>query len=146
MEQTMIRTIINKVKTNILLLALSLGLLLPIFSFGTAHALFDGAKGEACAAVGAADSSGQCDTSANGPLDKSQTSLANTIQNVLKILVIVVGIMSVVMLVISGIRFVTSNGDSNKITSARNTLIYALVGLVVVAFAQIIVKLILTKI
>ena len=141
--------IIHKIKTNIFMLILSAGLLIPAFS-GTAYALFDGSTGEACAAVGAAkyDSNGNpsCNRDNGGPLDKSQTSLGNTIQNVLKILIVVVGIMSVLMIIISGIRFVTSNGDSNKIASARNTLIYAIVGLIVVAFAQIIVKLVLTKI
>jgi hypothetical protein len=58
----------------------------------------------------------------------------------------IVGIMSVIMLIISGIRFVTAGGDSNHVASAKNTLIYALVGLVIVAFAQIIVKLVLTRI
>ncbi|HEX5456186.1 MAG TPA: pilin [Candidatus Saccharimonadales bacterium] len=141
--------ITRKIKTNIFLLALSIGLVIPAFS-GTAHALFDGSTGEACAAVGAAkyDSNGNpsCNRDDNGPLVSSQDKLGNTIRNVLNLLTIVVGIMSVIMIVISGIRFVTSNGDSNKITSARNTLLYALVGLVIVAFAQIIVKLVLTHI
>jgi hypothetical protein len=64
---------------------------------------------------------------------------------IIDILSIVVGVVAVFMLIIAGIRFITSNGDSGNITSARNTIIYALVGLVVVALAQIIVQFVLGR-
>lgn len=136
---------ISKIKKLVLVLAIAAGLMLPAFS-GTAYALFGGAKDEACAALGATDNQGHCDSGQGGALENSQDRLGGIVRSIIGLLTIVVGIMSVLMLVISGIRFVTSNGDSNKITSARNTLIYALVGLVIVAFAQAIVKLVLTNI
>lgn len=123
-------------------LVLSIGLAVPLFSAPASADLFSGAKGEACAAVDATDSSGKCDQS---KLDQGQTSLSKTLITLLNLLTIVVGLLSVIMIIISGIRFVSSNGDPNHVTSARNTLIYALVGLVVVAFAQIIVKLVLDR-
>ena len=43
------------------------------------------------------------------------------------------------MIIISGFKYVTAGGDSAKVGSAKNTLIYALVGLVIAALAQFIV-------
>ena len=50
------------------------------------------------------------------------------------------------MIIYGGMRYITSGGDSGKITSAKNTIIYALIGLVVVALAQFIVKFVLNKV
>jgi len=49
------------------------------------------------------------------------------------------------MIIIGGFKYVTSGGDSTKISSAKSTIFYALIGLVVVALAQVIVRLVLTK-
>ena len=51
-----------------------------------------------------------------------------------------VGIISVIMLIWGGIRYATSAGDSNKVTSAKNTILYAIIGLVVAIFAWAIVN------
>jgi hypothetical protein len=70
-------------------------------------------------------------------------SLLVTIINVFSL---VVGIIAVIMIIIGGIRFILSGGDSANVTSARNTILYAIVGLVVVALAQVIVHFVLTKV
>ena len=57
----------------------------------------------------------------------------------------IVGIISVVMVIVGGIRYITSGGDSGKVASAQNTVLYAVIGLVVVALAQIIVQFVLKK-
>ena len=130
----------NYLKKTILTLALSVGLMVPVLS-GTVHAsLFDGAKGETCAGAQLTTSSGPNCSS------QSEKTISNRIETVLNLLTVVAGIISVVMIIISGVRFVTAAGDTNQITSARNTLIYALAGLVIIALAQIIVKLVLSKI
>jgi hypothetical protein len=49
------------------------------------------------------------------------------------------------MIIIGGLKYITSSGDSNNITSAKNTILYAIIGLVVVALAQFIVKFVLGK-
>lgn len=64
------------------------------------------------------------------------TNLASTIVNVLSQ---IVGVLAVIMVIWAGFKYITSGGDSNKVASAKTTLIYALIGLVVVALAQIIV-------
>ena len=55
-----------------------------------------------------------------------------------------VGILSVVMLIWGGILYTTSSGDSNKVTTAKNTIMYAVIGLVVAIFAYAIVNFVLT--
>lgn len=124
-------------------LLISLGLAVPLFNAPANADLFSGAKSEACSAVDATDSSGNCDQKA---LEQGQTSLSKTLTTMLNLLSMVVGILSVIMIIISGVRFVTAGGDANHVSSAKNTFIYALVGLIIVAFAQIIVKLVLSKI
>ena len=57
----------------------------------------------------------------------------------------VVGIAAVVMIIIGGLRYVTSNGDSGQVGNAKNTILYAVVGLVVVALAQVIVRFVVAK-
>ncbi len=49
------------------------------------------------------------------------------------------------MIVYGGFRYVTSGGDSSKVGDAKKTILYALIGLVIVALAQVIVKFVLSK-
>lgn len=60
--------------------------------------------------------------------------------SVFDILSFIAGVIAVIVIVIGGIQMMTSDGDSQKFTNARNLLIYAAVGLVIVLFAQAIVK------
>ena len=57
----------------------------------------------------------------------------------------IVGIIAVVMIIVGGIKYITSGGDSGNVTAAKNTILYAVIGLVVVALAQIIVKFVLGR-
>lgn len=112
-------------------------LLLPA---GTASAaLFDAAKDDAC--KGAA-----LDNSASGDCgDTAAEDTSSLIQSIVNLLTIIVGIIAVIMIIIYGLKFVTSGGDSNSISSARNGVIYAIVGLIVVALAQIIVRFVINR-
>lgn len=56
------------------------------------------------------------------------------------IMLYVIGIISVIVIIFAGIRYATSTGDSNRVTAAKNTLIYAIVGLVIAIFAYAIVN------
>lgn len=59
--------------------------------------------------------------------------------NIINILLTVIGLISVVMIIIGGIRYAVSGGDSNAVTGAKNTILYAIVGLAVafVAYALV---------
>ena len=52
----------------------------------------------------------------------------------------VVGIVAVIMLIIGGIKYVVSGGDSKKVTDAKNTVLYAIIGLVIAFLAFAIVN------
>lgn len=76
---------------------------------------------------------------------KPSTKLENTIKTIINVFAAIVASVSVIMIIIGGFKYVTSGGDSNQATSARNTILYAIVGLIIVAFAQIIVRFVLQK-
>lgn len=81
-------------------------------------------------------------TGASGDCSNS-TAVTNLVANVLNILSFVVGAGAVIMIVIGGFRYVTSNGDPQGAAAARNTIIYAIVGLIVALAAQGIVQFVL---
>lgn len=64
----------------------------------------------------------------------------------IRIFQIVVGIISVAMIIFGGLKYITSGGDSGGIGSAKNTIIYAIIGLVVVALAEVIVQFVLNRV
>lgn len=106
---------------------------------GTAYAQSAAAKNSACNGVGEAAGGNGCDPNASNEI----SSLIETIVNIMSIFV---GVISVIMVIISGFKFITAQGDPQSISSARNTLTYALVGLVVAALAQVLVHFVLSKI
>jgi hypothetical protein len=69
--------------------------------------------------------------------------LEDIIQNVINIMLFLVGATAVIMLIVGGFRYVTSNGDSSAITSAKNTILYSIVGIVVALAAFAIVNFVL---
>ncbi len=56
----------------------------------------------------------------------------------------IVGIIAVIMLIIGGIRYVISGGDAKKVTDAKNTVLYAIIGLVIAFLAFAIVNFVIT--
>lgn len=66
--------------------------------------------------------------------------------NVINILLIAIGLISVVMIIIGGIRYAVSGGESGAVTSAKNTILYAVVGLVVAFLAYALVNWVLSGI
>lgn len=90
-----------------------------------------------------------------GGVDKTDPNAAGTVdaearvteiaQDVINIFSWVVGIISVIMVIVGGFQYITSGGDSGKVTNAKNTIMYALIGIVIVALAQVMVKFVLQK-
>ncbi|MDB5168022.1 MAG: conserved rane protein of unknown function [Candidatus Saccharibacteria bacterium] len=70
------------------------------------------------------------------------TGIFSTITNVL---LFVIGAISVIMIIIGGLRYVISGGDSSNVTAAKNTILYAVVGLIVALFAYAIINFVLTS-
>jgi TRAP-type C4-dicarboxylate transport system permease small subunit len=84
-------------------------------------------------------------TGANSVSDGATTDLTVIITNVINILLFLVGTTAVIMLIIGGFRYVTSNGDSSAITSAKNTILYSIVGIIVALAAFAIVNFVLSQ-
>jgi len=114
--------------------------LLSILVPARSYALFDNSKNQACNGVALTSSGADCNVKSNGK------TLSDILAQALDILSIVVGIVAVLMIIVGGLRFVLSGGDSNNTTSARNTVLYAVIGLVIVFLAQIIVKFVLRRV
>lgn len=84
----------------------------------------------------------------------SSTALATDANNQLTTLIrltinifsLIVGVVAVIMIIIGGFRYITSGGASDSISAAKNTIIYAIIGLVVVALAQFIVRFVLGRV
>lgn len=57
------------------------------------------------------------------------------VEQVLMTVYMVAGIVAVFAIILGGIRYVTANGDSSQISAAKNTITYAVVGLIVVIVA-----------
>lgn len=58
----------------------------------------------------------------------------------------VVGVVAVIMIIYGGFQYITAAGDTGKVGNAKNTILYALIGLVIVALAQVIVRFVLGNI
>lgn len=73
------------------------------------------------------------------------TRLTGLIKTIINIISVVVGVVAVIMIVIGGLKYITSGGDSSNVSSAKNTILYAIIGLVIVALAQFIVRFVLER-
>lgn len=74
----------------------------------------------------------------------SKTNTVNkAIKAVVNTLLFVLGAVAVIMIVIGGLKYTTSNGDQERIKSAKNTILYAVIGLVVAIMAYAIVDFVL---
>lgn len=82
----------------------------------------------------------------SGTTAQAATTVDSIITTVINIFSLVVGVVSVIMIIIGGLKYITSGGDSGNVSGAKNTILYAIIGLVVVALAQVIVKFVLGKV
>lgn len=70
----------------------------------------------------------------------SKTSVGTIIKTVVNVLLFILGAIAVIMIVIGGLKYTVSNGDSSAVTSAKNTILYAVIGLIVAMMAYAIVN------
>lgn len=87
------------------------------------------------------DTPGQCE-SASGDATSKINDIVHSFVNLLSV---IVGVVGVIMIIVGGFRYITSGGNDTSVTSAKNTILYAIIGLIVVALAQLIVRFTLSK-
>ena len=74
--------------------------------------------------------------------DQGQTPIFRIVTNVL---LFIIGAVSVIMLIIGGFRYVTSQGDQTQVQSAKNTILYSIVGIVVAILAYAAVNFVISS-
>lgn len=80
------------------------------------------------------------------PSGVNKDGLMSTINTVINVIIGIIGMLAVIMIIVGGINFVLSQGDTAKVTKARNTILYGVVGLVVALLAFAIVNFVLTNV
>jgi cytochrome bd-type quinol oxidase subunit 2 len=77
--------------------------------------------------------------------EEAGADINNLVTRVINIISLVVGVIAVIMIIVGGLKYITSQGESAGVTSAKNTIMYAIVGLIVVALAQVIVRFVVNR-
>ena len=94
---------------------------------------------QVCQGANALEGGGGCNQ--NG-----SNRVLNLLKNVVNLLSWIVGVVAVIMVILGGFWIITANGDAQKVGRARGTIIYALVGLIIVALAQVLVRFVISNI
>jgi hypothetical protein len=90
------------------------------------------------------DVNSSCDTGITG--ENATAAINDLIGDVINIFSLVVGVVAVIMIIIGGFKYITSGGDSSNVSSAKNTILYAIIGLIIVALSQTIVRFVLGRV
>jgi hypothetical protein len=112
---------------------------------GVASAITGGAAlwlTNAATAFAATDITGGA-TAAKG--SSAASDLNNVLSTVVNILFFVIGAAAVLFLIIGGLSYITSQGDSKKVESAKNTILYAVIGIVVAIMSYALVNYVITQ-
>ncbi len=89
---------------------------------------------QACQATGAEGSSSACVNQTDDPI----TGPKGIIGRAIDLISILVGVASVIVIMVAGFNFITSQGEPAALSKAKNSLIFAVIGIVIVVMAQII--------
>ncbi len=122
--------------------ALFLVLLFPVTTFASTQSEVTAACATAAKNDGEMPSYCQTTGTTKDPL----TGPDGTLTKITNIVGFVAGAVAVIMIIIGGFRFVISRGDSAKVVTARQTILYSVVGLIVIVFARTIVIFVLSRI
>jgi len=138
---------IQKIKRKLLIVSAALMIFAP--AIGTTAV-----AGAACTAISQSVANGANsslpDSGGTKGIDCEGAGVNNeSVQNLAKRIIttfsIIVGAASVIMIIYGGFRYITSGGESGRVGAAKNALLYAIVGLVIVALAQIIIRFVLNQ-
>lgn len=121
--------------------------LVPVYAVmaqpATAFAIFENSKNDACKGAQLSDTAtvDKCEDAKKN----AEKTLNSTLATAINLFSLFIAVVAVITIMIAGLRYITANGDAGNISNARNTLLYAVIGLIIAAFAQIIVKFVLQK-
>lgn len=132
---------IQKIKTILLTFSTMFVFALPAAVPATVYAAEEDIGGNLCAGANL-DLTGK-DKECKEGADTSD--FQGTLEKIINFISIIVGVVAVIMIIFGGFKYITSGGTSEKVTSAKNTILYGLIGLIIVALAQLIVKFVLNQ-
>ena len=97
--------------------------------------------------AGAVNVFSACTSKSESSVCGSQGDTVGTyIKIITNTLLFILGAVSVIVIIVGGFQYATSGGDSSKVTSAKNTILYAVIGLVVAILAYAIVNFVLATV
>ena len=133
---------IQKIRNKLSVLGIILAMGLPVLAVPVASAQTPDVQGNVCGGASSlqVDSGQDC-----GNTSGSVSSFNHLLTVIINIFSVVVGVIAVIMIIVGGFRYITSGGKQESVSGAKNTILYAVIGLVIVALAQIIVKFVLNK-
>lgn len=83
-------------------------------------------------------------------IDKSPlpqiTTQDSTVQAALNIVFVIVGALAFFMLVLAGFRYILYGSDPNKVSEIKRQILYALIGIILVALAATIVNFVISRV
>lgn len=123
----------NTIKQNLQAL-----LLVPLMAFGLV-AVVPAVANAACTAGDISVTNG-VDCAKGEDQSEALFGSAGVFSTITNVLLFIIGAISVIMLIIGGIRYTVSGGDAAAVTAAKNTILYAIVGIVVALLAYAIVN------
>ena len=133
---------LKKIKMTLLSFSALFMFAMPLAFAGVASAVDLDPGGQACKGSGLTFTGGAGDKSS---CTKASGDLGKLVAKIINIVSVIVGAVAVVMIIVGGFRYVTSGGKDESVKGAKNTILYALIGLVIVALAQIIVRFVIDR-
>lgn len=116
-------------------------LLVPVITFGSVVALPMVASAQAAeTSIGKGLTAAKTDDQVDSLFDEG-----GVFQKIINTALFIIGALSVLMLIYGGIRYTVSAGDSKQVESAKNTIMYAIIGIVVALLAYAIVNFVLSS-
>ncbi len=82
----------------------------------------------------------------NLPDDSGEPTLMQRVQQIINVVVGVLGVVAVAVIIVGAVYYVTSQGEAAKIARAKNTILYGIIGLIVAGLAFAIVNFVLTSV
>lgn len=131
---------LSKIKTLILALSAAMVVSLPLVAVPAYALPPTGTTEGAICSGGNLDVTGASTTCANG------SKLNDVLKTIINVVSLIVGVLAVIMVIFGGFRYIASGGKEESVKGAKNLILYALIGLVIVALAQIIVHFVLNKV
>lgn len=118
---------------------LVIGALLLTVSMGAPRVFAaDSTSGSVCEGIGlAAGADGDCTAESDSP------TVGKIINTAVTLLSYIAGAAGIIMIIVGSFKYITSGGDSGKVGNAKTTILYALIGLVIAALAQVLVRFVL---